>query len=55
MFAVLEKNGERMPVHSLADLKHLMARGWQQPKPEAPAPIQPEAQPKKRGRPVKKG
>ena len=54
MFDVLEKNGALMPVHSLADLKHLMARGWkQQTKPEAPTPIQP--QPKKRGRPAKKG
>ncbi|MBK6906367.1 MAG: hypothetical protein IPH08_05025 [Rhodocyclaceae bacterium] len=54
MFDVLEKNGALMPVHSLADLKHLMARGWkQQTKPEVPAPTQP--QPKKRGRPAKKG
>lgn len=53
MFAVLEKQNELKAVHSLCDMKYLMARGWkQQAKPaEVIAPI--ETQPKKRGRPRK--
>ena len=56
MFAVLEKDNELQAVHSLSDLKYLMARGWQQQVKEPvkePEPLL-EAKPKKRGRPFKK-
>ena len=59
MFAVMEKRGALMPVHSKRDIDYLISRGWQIQAKAVPVVEEAEKveipQPKKRGRPFRSG